>query len=138
MAKPINGPDAAGPRQDTASGAISNSSGLAEQSGALPGDFVIRADVQSCLLDAMTDSFPITRDQIQHDTKPSDRPIGADAQGWGICLQVYAGAIRSRRAAYGAYTHRPIYTTETRAKGFSDIVNYLVGKLVAQLLGKSE
>lgn len=138
MAKPSDTSDAAGPRPEAAPAPAANLSGLTEQAGGLPGDFVIRADVQACLLDAMTDCFPITRDKIQHDTKPTDRPIGADGQGWGICLQVYAAGIRARRPVYAAYTHRPIYTTETLSKEFSEIVNYLVGKLLAQLLGKSE
>lgn len=102
----------------------------------LPGGYAMRADVQSCLLDAMTDSFPVQREEIEADTIPSEKPIGADAQGWGICLATYAGAIRARRAIYAAYVHRPRYTQETLDKPFAEIVDYLQQELLAQVTGQ--
>jgi len=109
---------------------------FAESGEDLPGAYVIRADVQTCLLDAMTDCFPISRDEIEADTVPSKKPIGADAQGWGICLVTYAGNIKARRAAYAAYTHRPRYTQETFDKPFPEIVDYFQKELLAQVTGQ--
>ena len=111
---------------------------LRASSGELPGDVQMRVDVQLCLMDAMTDIFPITRSEIELDTVPSGRRIGADGQGWGMCLADYAERISGLRDVYASYVHRPRYTQETLDEPFSAIVDYLREKLVAQVAGGSE
>lgn len=107
----------------------------AEASGGLPGRLQILVDVHSCLLDAMTDNFPIKRHEVAKDTVPSKRPIEADGQGWGICLASFAEYLRSLRPIYAYYVHKPVYTKETIDSKFSDIVLYLTEKTVAQFVG---
>jgi hypothetical protein len=103
--------------------------------GQLPGDMQIRVDVHICLLDSMTDNFPIARPDILPTTVPSANPIGADSQGWGICLATYAGYLATLRPIYGFYVHQPAYTQDTLSKPVSEIITYLAKALVDQAKG---
>ncbi len=104
--------------------------------GTLPDNSQMQVDVHVCLLDAMTDNFPITRSEIGADTVPSKPPIGADVQGWGICLASFGDDLRRYREAYAFYVHKPRYTEETIDKRFPEIVLYLKQKVIAQYGGK--
>lgn len=110
----------------------STTTSLSGATSALPGDIQMQVDVQVCLLDAMTDNFPITRAEIDHKTVPSNPPIGADTQGWGICLASFVDSLHRLRPVYAFYVHKPRYTEETINKPFSDIVAYLKQKILAQ------
>lgn len=102
----------------------------------LPTETQLQVDVHICLLDAMTDHFPIRRTDIGPTTVPSKPPIGADAQGWGSCLASFGEYLRRLRQIYGFYVHKPRYTDDTLSKPFPDIVLYLKTKLVGQFEGK--
>ena len=101
----------------------------------LPGEGQIRADVYTCLLDAITDQFPVARPDIEHDTVPSKNPIGADGQGWGICLATFAAYLHSLRPAYIFYVHKPAYTQATLDEPVSKIVPYLAKAVITQAKG---
>lgn len=104
-------------------------------SGPIPDRLTMAFDVQSCLLNAMTTCFPIRPGDIENDTTPDGDEIGADRQGWSICLHVYAAKIVALRPAYSGYRHRERYTDDTLSKGFSDIVDYLTKELASQVPG---
>jgi hypothetical protein len=106
--------------------------------GALPDNTQMQVDVHVCLQDAMTDNFPIKRPEIGADTVPSKPPIGADAQGWGICLASFGEYLRQCREIYKFYVHKPRYTGETIDKTFPDIVLYLTQKILDQFNGKDK
>jgi hypothetical protein len=105
---------------------------------ALPGDIEMQVDTHVCLLDAMTDNFPIKRSEIGAKTVPSKLPIGADAQGWGICLAGFREYLHQRRPIYAFYVHKPRYTEETIDEPFPAIVLYLKQKILAQFGGEEE
>lgn len=92
----------------------------------------MQADSQRYLLNAMTDHFPIKRSEIGPRTVPSQPPIGADSQGWGICLASFGEYLRELRPVYIFYVHKPRYTVETIDQPFSDTVLYLKQKALAQ------
>jgi hypothetical protein len=98
----------------------------------LGGDMQIRTDVLVCLMDAITDRFPITRDEIELDLVPSGKEIGADEGGWGVCLQLYASYLRALRPVYGFYVHKPKYDKATLDLELHEIQIYLRNELVAQ------
>lgn len=104
--------------------------------GTLPDSSQMQVDVHVCLLDAMTDNFPIKRSDIGANTVPSKPPIGADTQGWGICLAGFGDYLRRYRDVYAFYVHKPRYTEETIDKRFPEIVLYLKQKIIAQYNGK--
>jgi len=106
--------------------------------GELPGNIQLQVDVHVCLLDAMTDTFPITRKEIGANTVPSKPPIGANARGWGIGLASFGEYLRQCREIYKFYVHKPRYTEETIDKKFPDIVEYLTQKILDQFQGKEE
>lgn len=101
----------------------------------VPGDLQIRVDVYVSLLDAITDHFPIERSEIKDDTVPSDDPISADAQGWGICLATFALCLTRNRPVYAFYDHRPAYTAATLDKPVSEIVSFLTEAVIEQSEG---
>jgi hypothetical protein len=101
-----------------------------------PDNSQIQVDIHVCLLDAMTDNFPIKRSDIDANTVPSKPPIGAVPKGWGICLASFGDYIRRYREIYAFYVHKPLYTEETIDKKFPDIVLYLKKKIIAQYSGK--
>lgn len=101
----------------------------------VPGDLQIRVDVYVSLLDAITDHFPIKRSEVKDDTVPSANPIGADGQGWGICLATFALYLARNRAIYAFYDHRPAYTSATLDKPVSEIVSFLTAAVVEQSKG---
>jgi hypothetical protein len=117
------------------------SPGLTSPAGvmtALPGDTQMQVDVHVCLLDAMTDNFPIRRSEIGAKTVPSKPPIGADAQGWGLCLAGFGEYLHQLRPVYAFYVHKPRYTEETIDEPFPAIVLYLKQKILAQFGGEDE
>lgn len=119
----------------------SASTGTTPPSGAtaaLPGDIQMQVDVHVCLLDAMTDKFPIERSEIGSKTVPSKPPIEADSGGWGPCLAAFGEYLKQLRPVYAFYVHKPRYTQETIDKPFPDIVLYLKQKVLAQFLGNEE
>jgi hypothetical protein len=95
----------------------------------------MQVDVHVCLLDAMTDNFPVRRSDIGPQTKPSNPPISADAQGWGVCLASFGDYLRHLRPIYGFYVHKPKYTADTLNSEFPEIVLYLKQKILAQFRG---
>jgi hypothetical protein len=103
--------------------------------GELPGNIQLQVDVHVCLLDAMTNNFPIKRSEIGANTVPSKPPIGADAQGWGIGLASFGEYFRHCREIYKFYVHKPRYTEETIDKTFPDIVLHLTEKILDQFNG---
>lgn len=131
-------PKPAGPGSSADTFAAAVLASLSDTSGQLPGDLQIRVDVHVCLVDAITDHFPITRPEVLPTTVPSADPIGADAQGWGICLATFASYIRTLRPIYGFYVHQPIYTQDTLSKPLSQIIAYLAKALVKQAKGLGE
>src|SRR5258708_3192666 len=92
-------------------------------SGTLPGDVQLRVDIQVSLLDAITDTFPITRAEVDEEWSPSGAKI--DSQGWGSCLAAFAQDFKHTREAYRFYNHRPRYTEETIDLAFLEIVRFL-------------
>ena len=100
-----------------------------------PGEFQVRVDVYVSLLDAMTDNFPIARSDITLATVPSEDPIGADSQGWGICLAGFAQYLAHNRPFYAFFDHRPAYTGETLDKPVSEIVDFLTAEVIEQSEG---
>jgi hypothetical protein len=106
--------------------------------GTLSDSSQMQVDVHVCLLDAMTDNFPIKRSEISSNTVPSKPPIGADGQGWGICLASFGEYLRQYREIYKFYVHKPRYTDETIDKTFPDIVLYLTHKILDQYSGKDK
>jgi hypothetical protein len=104
----------------------------------IPGDIQMQVDVHVCLLDAMTDHFPIKRSDIEPGTVPSKPPIEADEGAWGICLASFGERLRELRSVYSFYVHKPKYTTETLESRFSDTVLFLKERIVAQLFGEQE
>jgi hypothetical protein len=101
----------------------------------LPEGVQLRVDVHLCLLDAMTDAFPIRREDIEGKTVPSDAPIGADAQGWGVCLAKFSEYIRHLRPIYSFYVHKPKYTTDTLSLSVTETIGYLKARLLGQFDG---
>lgn len=108
---------------------------MTETLSSSPGDLQLQVDVHSCLLDAMTDCFPIARASINATTVPSNPPIGADGQGWGICLASFAEYLASLRPFYAFYVHKPAYTIATLSQPFPAIVMYLKERVRAQFFG---
>jgi hypothetical protein len=102
----------------------------------LPGNMQMQVDVHVCLLDAMTDDLPIKRSDIDANTVPSKPPIGANAQGWSICLAHFGEYLHKLRQIYTFYVHKPCYTEETIDKRFPEIVLYLTQKILDQIPGR--
>jgi adenine C2-methylase RlmN of 23S rRNA A2503 and tRNA A37 len=88
--------------------------------GDLTGTIQLRNDVRACLLDAIEIVLEIGRDDVQQDWKPSDKAIGST--NWNLTLANFATRIKTVRAAYAKYDHRPIYATRTISEKFSEIV----------------
>ena len=123
---------------------IANGNGGAPQSfamaavpsDALPGDTQLHVDIHVCLLDAITDSFPVKRSDVNAKWVPSKSKAGIDQQGWGICLAEFGSYLRQLRAVYAFYVHKPQYTVDTISLPFPAIVQYLAQHVVAQIKGK--
>jgi hypothetical protein len=105
--------------------------------GKLSDNSQLQSDVIYCLLNAMTDCFRITLQEIKPSTVvPSKPPINADEQGWEICLADFGRHLCLHNVIYVFYVHKPRYTEETLNKKFSDIVFYLKKKIIAQHEGR--
>ncbi len=104
--------------------------------GKLSDNSQLQSDVIYCLLNSMTDHFPITRPDIKPNTIPAKPPINAKEGAWEICLADFGSHLCRHNVIYVFYVHKPRYTEETINKKFFEIVLYLKKKLIAQHAGR--
>jgi hypothetical protein len=104
------------------------------QSG-LPAAAQIRSDVMAALMDALTDTLPVRREELTPTTKVTDPPVEVSANDWRIILARFEVNLQRVRSSYGFFVIKEQYVNETFELPLSEVAAYLAGKLAGQYLG---
>lgn len=95
----------------------------------------VYADVWTALLDAMTDTFHVSRDELDETTVPSKDPIGADQGGWRLCLARFEKYLYQTDQMYQAYHVTENDVDATLNEPLSNTAAYFTDKILRRLGG---